>query len=118
MNFHPVTWTVLFHSELIDLFVVLQNEKRKAFVAASNARIQQYETELESIKNTRPYGEMTDEEFAYVHPELSYDPLTCPGYAPHTEEIQLDEEDLAFYRKSGLISYPGPDTFLDKRHRM
>lgn len=99
----------------LPIIFLFQAEQLKVFVAASNERIQQFETELVAIKNTKPYDQMTEEEWAFAHPEWALDCLNNPSFAPHTPEAQLDAEDLAFYRGNGFIVYPGPDKFLEKR---
>lgn len=80
-------------------------------MSASNERIKKYEKELVAIRNTIPYDEMTEEEFAYAHPDLQIDFLNKPTMFPHSPEVQITQEDLDLYRKCNLM-HPGPDKYF------
>lgn len=83
----------------------------REFIKNSNERIKKYEKDLEIIRNYTPYEEMTEEEFAYAHPELALDSLNKPTNFPHTPEVQPDAEDLEFFRKRGFFA-KGPDRYF------
>jgi F-type H+-transporting ATPase subunit d len=57
------------------------------FVNASNARIELSKSEVAKLSALLPYSEMTMEEFADAHPELSIN-VNEPTAWPHTAEDQ------------------------------
>lgn len=83
--------------------------KVKSFVEGSNARIKQYEKDIEAIKNALPIMEMSEEEFAFAYPELALDPLNRPTIFPHTKEFQYSQDDIEYWRKKGF--FHGPDRY-------
>ncbi len=77
----------------------------------SNERIKKYEEELEAIRNAPSYDEVTEEEYAYMHPNLALDPLNRPTTFPHLPELQLTKEDRDFYRSRNIM-YKKPDKYF------
>ncbi|XP_065340709.1 ATP synthase subunit d, mitochondrial [Cloeon dipterum] len=63
------------------------------FVKASNGRIAAAQAEVAKINAMLPYSEMTMEEFADAHPELSIS-STNPTAWPHTPEDQKAAENV------------------------
>ncbi|XP_023945728.1 ATP synthase subunit d, mitochondrial [Bicyclus anynana] len=65
----------------------------EAFVQESNANIAKYQKEIEDVKATLPYDQMTMEDFRDAHPELAIDSINKPTFWPHNAEEQLDYVD-------------------------
>ncbi|KAJ2943534.1 hypothetical protein O0L34_g16643 [Tuta absoluta] len=64
-----------------------------AFIVASNAKIANYEKEIQDTKALLPYDQMTMEDFRDAYPQDSFDPLNKPTFWPHNPEEQLDYVD-------------------------
>jgi len=62
--------------------------KLQQLVAASNARIQEYNQDLDKWKKITPIHEMTLEEFGLTFPEIAYDPIDKPTFWPHDDLTQ------------------------------
>lgn len=66
---------------------VLQMAAVQEFAKASNARIELSKSEIAKLSAMLPYSEMTMEEFAEAHPELSIN-VNAPTAWPHNPEDQ------------------------------
>lgn len=89
---------------LLNLFVLhSQLEKVQKFIQISNERIKQFQKDLEAIQAVPRYEDMTEEEFAYHHPNLALNSLEKPTFPPHTPDAQYDAEQLAYHREMGQV---------------
>lgn len=60
----------------------------KAFVAASQGKIKEYEARIAKWDDVLPYEEMTLEDYKNAFPDQALDPLNRPTLWPHTPDQQ------------------------------
>ncbi|CAH2235040.1 ATP synthase subunit d, mitochondrial [Pararge aegeria] len=65
----------------------------EAFIQESNANIAKFQKQIEEVKATLPYDQMTMEDFRDAHPDIAIDSINKPTFWPHNAEEQLDYVD-------------------------
>lgn len=58
------------------------------YVKSSNARIADYQVEVNKLRSLLPYDQMTMEDFRDAFPDQALDPINRPTFWPHTPEEQ------------------------------
>lgn len=62
------------------------------FVKASEARIADYQKEIDHLKSLLPFDQMTLEDFRDAFPEQALDPINKPTFWPHDPNDQGEDE--------------------------